>query len=66
MGTFTFEQPEFYLARLEDLSKGALVKGIIPGTSVSVVDVKWHGSDVVELTYKDSLPARQKKLNLKP
>jgi SNF2 family DNA or RNA helicase len=41
------------LARLEDLSKGAQVKGIIPGGLVSVVDIKWHGSDVVELTYKD-------------
>ena len=29
------------------------MKGVLPGGSVSVVDVKWHGSAVVELTYKD-------------
>ncbi|MFH1743357.1 MAG: helicase-related protein [bacterium] len=41
------------MARLEDLKRGALVKGILPGGPVTVVDVKWHGSAVVELTYKD-------------
>ena len=30
------------------------MKGVLPGGSVSVVDVKWHGSAVVELTYKDA------------
>ena len=42
------------MARLEDLKKGALVKGVLPGGAVTVVDVHWHGSSVVELTYKDS------------
>ena len=42
------------MARLEDLRKGAKVSGILPNTTVSVVDVHWHGSDVVELTYKDA------------
>ncbi len=41
------------MARLEDLLRGAQVKGILPGVPVAVVDVKWHGSNVVELTYKD-------------
>ena len=41
------------MARLEDLTRGALVKGVLPNGSVSVVDVKWHGSAVAELTYKD-------------
>ena len=41
------------MAQLEDLKRGALVKGVIPGHAVTVVDVKWHGSAVVELTYKD-------------
>lgn len=41
------------MARLEELTRGASVVGILPGGPVSVVDVKWHGSAVVELTYKD-------------
>ena len=48
-----FLERRTYLAKLEELTKGAQVKGIIPGGLVSVVDIKWHGSDVVELTYKD-------------
>lgn len=43
------------MARLEDLTCGATVKGILPDGLVTVVDVKWHGSTVVEVTYKDSL-----------
>jgi superfamily II DNA or RNA helicase len=42
------------MARLEDLTRGAAVKGIVPEGLVTVVDVKWHGSAVVELTYKDA------------
>jgi len=41
------------MARLEDLKRGANVSGVLPSVSVSVVDIKWHGSNVVELTYKD-------------
>jgi superfamily II DNA or RNA helicase len=41
------------MARLEDLTRGASLKGILPECLVTVVDVKWHGSAVVELTYKD-------------
>ena len=42
------------MARLEELKRGAAVRGILPGESVAVVDVAWHGSNVVELTYKDA------------
>lgn len=42
------------MARLEDLTRGASVKGVVPDGAVTVVDVKWHGSSVVELTYKDA------------
>lgn len=42
------------MARLEELRREALVKGILPEGLVTVVDVKWHGTSVVELTYKDS------------
>jgi len=42
------------MARLEELTRGASVKGILPEGLVTIVDVKWHGSDVVEVTYKDA------------
>ena len=41
------------MAKLEDLKKGASVNGLLPSGPVAVVDVRWHGSDVVELTYRD-------------
>ena len=49
------------MAILEDLKPGVKVTGIIPGQSVSVVDVKWHGSVAVELFYKraDGQPGTQ-------
>ncbi|MGH2531421.1 MAG: helicase-related protein [Thermomicrobiales bacterium] len=42
------------MARLEELTRGATVAGILPAGPVTVVDVKWHGTTVVELTYKDA------------
>ena len=42
------------MARLEDLARGASVKGILPEGPVTVIDVQWHGTAVVELTYKDA------------
>ncbi|MFH1278546.1 MAG: hypothetical protein ABIK65_09225 [Candidatus Eisenbacteria bacterium] len=42
------------MARLEDLTRGALVKGIDPSGPVTVVDAKWHGTVGVELTYKEA------------
>lgn len=39
--------------RLEELTKGSAVKGILPQQTVKVIDVKWFGSDALELTYKD-------------
>ena len=41
------------MARLEDLKPGASVKGIRPDGPVSIIDAKWHGGLVVEVTYKD-------------
>src|SRR5262249_3367188 len=45
------------MARLEELTKGASIKGVLPDTLVTVVDVKWFGTAAVDLTYKD--PAGQ-------
>ena len=41
------------MAKLEDLKRGAAVKGILADCLVTVVDVKWYGSAAIELTYKD-------------
>ncbi|MTI83874.1 MAG: DUF3883 domain-containing protein [Firmicutes bacterium] len=42
------------MARLEELTPGTSVKGILPDCLVNVVDIKWYGNAVIELTYKDS------------
>ncbi|WP_448596340.1 helicase-related protein [Thermoleptolyngbya sp.] len=42
------------MVKLEDLIRGATVTGILPNHPVTVIDATWHGSDVVELVYKDS------------
>ena len=41
------------MAHLEDLTRGASVRGVLPAETVSVLDVKWHGTSAVELTFKD-------------
>jgi transposase len=41
------------VARLEDLTRGAAVKGVRPDGLVTVVDARWYGSTAVELTFKD-------------
>ena len=40
--------------RLEDLTKGATVTGVLPNQVITVIDTQWHGSDVVTLTYRDT------------
>ena len=40
-------------ARLEDLTKGALVSGVLADRPVRVVDVARHGSNAITLTYTD-------------
>jgi hypothetical protein len=42
------------MARLEELTRGASVKGILADGLVTVLDVKWIGSVAVELTYKNA------------
>ena len=41
------------MARLEDLKRDAIVKGILLDQHVTVIDAKWIGSAAIELTYKD-------------
>jgi superfamily II DNA or RNA helicase len=40
------------MSRLDDLKPGASVQGILPNGLVTVVSVRWHGSQALELTYK--------------
>jgi len=42
------------MAQLEELTQGAAVRGVAPDALVTVVNVQWYGSQVVELTYKDA------------
>jgi SNF2 family DNA or RNA helicase len=39
------------IARLEELSKGAVVRGVVADRSVTVVDLAWHGTHAATLTY---------------
>jgi SNF2 family DNA or RNA helicase len=41
------------IAKLEDLSPGSEVAGVVPGASVEAVAVTWHGDGVVRLTYRE-------------
>ena len=45
------------MAQLDQLTPGTSVKGILPECLVTVVSVRWFGSEALELTYKD--PAGQ-------
>ena len=42
------------MAQLEELTRGAAVRGILPDGLVTISDVRWHGTSVVEVTYKES------------
>jgi SNF2 family DNA or RNA helicase len=41
------------VARLEDLTTGALISGLLADGAVKVIHVEWHGSNAVTLTYTD-------------
>lgn len=41
------------MAKLEDLKHNAQVNGLSSSGPVSILNVRWHGSDVVEVTYRD-------------
>ncbi len=49
------------MTQLEDLKPGLRLTGILPGQSVVIVDVRWHGTTAVELVYKraDGQPGTQ-------
>jgi len=41
------------MTTLEDLQPNAALRGVLPESSVTVVNVQWFGSEALELTYKD-------------
>ena len=41
------------MARLEDLTPGARVTGVVTSQAVSVVAVQWHGTAALTLTFRD-------------
>ena len=42
------------MALLEELNPGVLVKGLMPGSAMTIISVKRHGSVGVELVYQDA------------
>ena len=42
------------VAKLEDITVGSNVKGIINNEIVSIIAVSWYGNSTIEITYKDS------------
>lgn len=42
------------MSQLEDITVGSVVKGIADTGSVTILAVQWHGSNVIEITYKDA------------
>ncbi|WP_058867439.1 helicase-related protein [Chloracidobacterium thermophilum] len=41
------------MLKLEELTPGASVRGILPHSAVTVVSVQWHGSEALTLVYRD-------------
>src|SRR5262249_3757931 len=42
------------MTRLEDITRGSSVRGILPEGLAAVLDVKWLGTVAIEVTYKDA------------
>jgi superfamily II DNA or RNA helicase len=42
------------MTRLEEITRGSSVRGILPEGLAAVLDVKWLGTVAIEVTYKDS------------
>ncbi|MDB2687467.1 helicase-related protein [Mariniblastus sp.] len=40
------------MSRLEEITKDAVVQGILAHASVTIIDARWHGTTALEVTYK--------------
>lgn len=43
------------MVKLENITKGTYLNGVMPNQMVEVIDAIWHGEDVIEITFKDIL-----------
>ena len=43
-----------FMSKLEDITIGSVMTGVTPEGTVTIVAVTWHGSNVLEITYKDA------------
>jgi SNF2 family DNA or RNA helicase len=43
------------MTKLENITKGTYLSGVMPNQTVEVIDAVWHGTDVIEITFKDGL-----------
>lgn len=43
------------MTKLENITKGTYLSGVMPNQTVEVIDAVWHGADVIEITFKDAL-----------
>ena len=41
------------MARLEEITPGTIIEGVIPQAAVTAVAVKWYGSTAMEMAYRD-------------
>jgi superfamily II DNA or RNA helicase len=41
------------MGRLEDMTPGTRVRGVLPDRAVTVVQAEWHGTQALTLTYRD-------------
>ena len=46
------------MARLDDLTPGARVTGVVAGQAVTVVQVQWDGTAALTLTHRDDAQGR--------
>jgi hypothetical protein len=42
------------MAKLEEITRGSTVRGILPDGLVTIGDVRWIGTVAIEVTYKDA------------
>jgi SNF2 family DNA or RNA helicase len=42
------------MSRLEEITPGAAIKGILPDSLITAINAQWFGSEALELTYKDA------------
>jgi SNF2-related domain len=50
------------MARLEQLTPGASVRGLVPGTTVKVVQAEWFGDQAVKVTFEEQTGAVRNRL----